>query len=94
MANPGALDTSFGSGGKKILSWGALSRASAVLVAPNGKILLPGFSGPAGGNVQVARLNANGLLDKTFGVDGKAAVDFGGDDFGLAMARQPTAGSS
>jgi uncharacterized delta-60 repeat protein len=87
--NPnGSLDTTFSTGGKKIFSWGALSRASAVLVAPNGKILLAGFSGPEGGNIQVARLKANGALDTTFGTGGKAMVDFGGDDFGLAIARQ------
>jgi uncharacterized delta-60 repeat protein len=84
----GSLDASFEGDGKKIFSWGAISRASAVLVAPNGKLLLAGFSGPEGGNVQVARLNTNGLLDTTFGTGGKAAVDFGGDDFGLAIARQ------
>ena len=87
--NPnGSLDTTFSGDGRKIFGWGALSRASAVLVLPNGKILLAGFSGPEGGNIQVARLNANGALDTTFGAGGKAPVDFGGDDFGLAMARQ------
>lgn len=84
----GSLDSTFSGDGKKTFSWGALSRASAVLVLPNGKILLAGFSGPEGGNIQVARLNANGALDTTFGTGGKAPVDFGGDDFGLAMARQ------
>jgi uncharacterized delta-60 repeat protein len=87
--NPnGSLDTTFSGDGKTIFSWGALSRATAVLVSPNGKILLAGFSGPEGGDIQVARLNANGALDTTFGTGGKAPVDFGGDDFGLAMARQ------
>lgn len=84
----GSLDGTFSGDGKKLFSWGALSRASAVLVAPNDKILLAGFSGPEGGNIQVARLKANGALDTTFGTSGKAAVDFGGDDFGLALARQ------
>jgi len=84
----GSLDSTFSGDGKKLFSWGALSRASAMLVAPNDKILLAGFSGPEGGNIQVARLTANGALDTTFGTSGKAAVDFGGDDFGLALARQ------
>jgi uncharacterized delta-60 repeat protein len=88
LKSNGSLDASFEGDGKKLFSWGPIGRAQAVVVAPNGKLLIAGFSGPEGGNVQVARLNANGLLDKTFGVDGKAAVDFGGDDFGLAMARQ------
>ncbi len=87
--NPsGALDSTFSGDGKKIFSWGPISRAEAVLVQANGKILLAGFSGPEGGNIQVARLNANGAFDTTFGTGGKASIDFGGDDFGLAMARQ------
>ena len=57
----GALDTTFSGDGKTLFSWGALSRASAVLVLPNGKLLLAGFSGPEGGNIQLARLNANGV---------------------------------
>jgi uncharacterized delta-60 repeat protein len=84
----GALDATFDGDGKKIFSWGPLGRVTAVVVAPNGKILLGGFSGPEGGNVQVARLKANGALDTTFGTAGIATIDFGGDDFGEAMARQ------
>jgi uncharacterized delta-60 repeat protein len=84
----GTLDPSFENDGKKAFSWGAIGRITAVVVAPNGKILLGGFSGPEGGDIKVARLNANGLLDKTFGTGGIAAVDFGGTEFGEAMARQ------
>ena len=87
--NPnGSLDKSFSGDGKRIFGWGALSRATAVLVLGNGKLLLGGFSGPEGGNMQAARLNANGALDTTFGTGGRATVDFGGDDFAVAMARQ------
>jgi uncharacterized delta-60 repeat protein len=86
--NPnGTLDTTFDGDGKKVFSWGPISRAQAVVVLPNGKLLVGGFSGPEGGNVQVARLRPNGDLDTTFGTKGIATVDFGGDDFGLAMAR-------
>ena len=52
---------------------------------PNGKLLVAGFSGPETGNMQVARLNANGALDRAFGVGGIAKADFGGDDAGLAV---------
>jgi len=87
--NPnGSLDTTFSGDGKKIFSWGAIGRAMAAVVLQNGKILVGGFSGPEGGNMQVARLKPDGALDTTFGTGGKAAVDFGGDDFALAMARQ------
>jgi uncharacterized delta-60 repeat protein len=84
----GALDTSFDGDGRKLFSWGAIGRVTAAVVAPNGKILLGGFSGPEGGNIQVARLNANGAFDTTFGTGGIAAVDFGGTEFGEAIARQ------
>ena len=59
-----------------------------MVVAPNGKLLIGGFSGPEGGNIQVARLKPNGALDTTFATGGIATIDFGGDDFGEAMARQ------
>jgi len=84
----GALDTSFDGDGRKLFSWGAIGRVTAVVVAPNGKILLGGFSGPEGGNIQVARMTAKGALDATFGAGGIATVDFGGTEFGEAMARQ------
>jgi uncharacterized delta-60 repeat protein len=84
----GSLDATFSGDGKKLFSWGGISSAQAVLVQPNGKIVLAGFSGPEGGNFQAARLNANGALDTTFGTGGIGAANFGGDDFGLAMARQ------
>ncbi len=87
--NPnGSLDTTFSGDGRVRFSWGAISRATSVLVLPSGKLLLGGFSGPEGGNVQLARLNPSGALDTTFGTGGKAAIDFGGDDFGTALARQ------
>src|SRR6185436_683873 len=84
----GALDTSFDGDGRKLFSWGAIGRVTAVVVAPNGKLLLGGFSGPEGGNIQVARLKANGAFDTTFGAGGIATVDFGATEFGEAMARQ------
>jgi uncharacterized delta-60 repeat protein len=84
----GALDTAFGTGGRKTFSWGPIGRITAVHVVSNGRILLAGFSGPEGGNMQVARLAASGKLDATFGTGGIAVIDFGGDDFGMALARQ------
>jgi uncharacterized delta-60 repeat protein len=84
----GSLDTTFSGDGRKLFGWGPISRAMAVLVLPNEKLLVAGFSGPEGGNVQVARLRPDGALDTTFGTGGIATVDFGGDDFGVAIARQ------
>jgi uncharacterized delta-60 repeat protein len=89
--NPsGSLDTTFSGDGKKTFNWapGDFSRTQAVLVLPNGKLVVAGFSGPEGGDIQAARLKANGALDTAFGTGGKAAVDFGGTEFGFAAARQ------
>ena len=83
----GTPDTTFSGDGKRVFKWGSLSRAQAVIVLPNGRLLIAGFSGPETGNVQLARLKPDGALDPTFGVKGIATVDFNGDDFGLAMAR-------
>ena len=48
--NPnGSLDKSFSGDGKRIFGWGALSRATAVLVLGNGKLLLGGSPGPRAG---------------------------------------------
>jgi uncharacterized delta-60 repeat protein len=89
--NPnGSLDTTFSGDGKKTFNWapGDFSRTQAVLVLPNGRLVVAGFSGPEGGDIQVARLKANGALDPAFGTGGKARVDFGGTEFGFAVARQ------
>ena len=68
-------------------SWGAIAAPPPCSCCRTASPLA-GSSGPEGGNIQVARLNANGALDTTFGTVGKAPIDFGGDDFGASMARQ------
>ena len=89
--NPnGSLDTTFSGDGKKTFNWapGDFSRTQAVLVRPDGKLVVAGFSGPEGGDIQAARLKTNGALDTAFGTGGKARVDFGDTEFGFAAARQ------
>ena len=80
QAAPGDLDTSFGTGGKVVTDFGAGNDyAAAVAIQPNGKIV-------AGGDAQigstlgfaVARYNANGSLDSSFGTGGKVTTGFGG----------------
>lgn len=87
----GSLDTTFSGDGRRKYKWGAgaLSRAMDVIVLSNGKLVLAGFTGPEGGNMQVARIRPNGAPDTAFGTGGRTPIDFGGDDFGLAAARQP-----
>src|SRR5512133_3008531 len=68
--------------GKIVLAGDSRLQVAVVRLTPNGKLLIGGFSGPEGGNIQVARLKPNGALDTTFGAAGIATIDFGGDDFG------------
>jgi uncharacterized delta-60 repeat protein len=88
----GKLDKTFSADGKLTFNWGAgflvAVGVASVIVLPDGKLLVGGFSGPETGNMQAARLNANGSLDTSFGTGGIATVGFGGDEFVDAMARQ------
>jgi len=94
----GNLDTSFngaGVGRKEFLATpGAVaSRARDVIVQTDGKIVVFGFNYASGnGDFALVRLNSGGGFDNTFSDDGKVTVDFGGYDFGLALARQPSDG--
>jgi len=74
----GTLDTSFGTGGIVITSFGENSIASSSAIQEDGKIVLAGYSGFSSGilpgrncKFALARFNPGGTLDSTFGIDGK-----------------------
>jgi uncharacterized delta-60 repeat protein len=84
----GALDTTFGSGGKAVTSWGKGGNTSAdayaMAVYPNsgtvndGKIVLAGFAGTkTGDQFALARYNPNGSLDTSFGSGGTVSTVIG-----------------
>ncbi len=89
----GALDPTFGSGGVVTSSFSTgLNIAEDVLVQPDGKIVAAGSAdmGRTSYDFLVARYNANGTLDTSFGSGGRAATDFsGGADEAYAVAVQP-----
>ena len=77
----GSLDSTFGTGGKVITDFASasLDNAADMAVAPDGKIVVSGYSGPPGAyDFAVARYNRNGTLDTTFDGDGKFRVDVTG----------------
>ncbi len=90
----GSLDTSFGTNGKKIISFDLGGRdaddhlsldqdiATCVALQSDGKIVVGGYAQRGLGNFDfaVVRLNTDGALDTTFSSDGKAIVafDYGG----------------
>ncbi len=86
----GTIDAAFGSGGRVRTDLGAGEEAAAVLVQPDGKIVVAGNRGGfATNDFLVVRYNADGSPDGTFGSGGVVTTDFGGDDYGNAMVRQP-----
>jgi uncharacterized delta-60 repeat protein len=93
-AAAGDLDSSFGLGGKVLTDFGSgsVDTANAVAVQPNGKIVAAGVSGTGGGeDFALARYNADGSLDSSFGLGGKVLTDFGSGsvDTANAVAVQP-----
>lgn len=87
---PGALDTSFATGGKARIAVGAgEDMAYAVAVQQDGKVLVTGRSAEHGGDFAVVRLDRDGALDPSFGSGGKVTVDVGGgSDTARAVAVQ------
>ena len=85
----GAPDTTFDGDGTATIDFGSTADlAAGVVLQPDGKIVVGGYT-QASEDVAVARLNTNGSPDATFGVAGKATVDFGVATFGQAVARAP-----
>lgn len=95
----GSLDTSFGSGGSAIANFtgaGLLdSSVNSVVRQADGKILLVGQATNRTGvygavDFAIARYNANGTLDTSFGTNGKVLTDFSnGFDIAKSAVLQP-----
>ena len=91
-AADGDLDSTFGVGGKVLTDFGnTFDIAEDVVVQPDGKFVVAGVHFPsAGADFALARYNADGTLDTTFGTGGRVTTDFnGGADWARAMALQP-----
>ena len=85
--NTGALDTSFGDEGKKVieLSGDDENEGLAAVAQAGGKIVA---AGTGGGDFKVARLTAAGALDPTFSGDGVQTADFGSTDTATGLGIQ------
>ena len=69
----GAPDTTFGYNGYSIINFGVSSEGRAVAIQPDGKIVVAGHTSTS--EVAVARLDAVGSLDSTFGTGGFFVLD-------------------
>ncbi len=88
----GTLDTTFASGGKSILPLGpGTDIARAVLVQPDGKVLVAGYSSNGSNDdFAVVRYLPNGVLDPSFGTNGIVITPVGtSTDRAYAAALQP-----
>ncbi len=73
---PGALDTSFNGNGKVITSFGNYtSRGFAIAIQPDGKIVSAGCYKNGTYDFALVRYHSNGLLDSTFGINGKVITN-------------------
>jgi uncharacterized delta-60 repeat protein len=91
----GSLDTSFGTDGKVITSYGPYSDGWDVALQADGKIVIAGRGGGTDpnnyftiNNFAVLRYNSDGSPDTTFGDAGKVTTDFGSYDFAYTVAIQ------
>jgi len=91
FSTDGSLDATFGIGGRVITDLGGGSEAGEkVVVQPDGKILVGGYSNNGDNpNFALLRYATDGSLDTTFGVGGKVITDMGGSvDYGSGVALQ------
>ncbi|UQW99489.1 calcium-binding protein [Streptomyces sp. RerS4] len=91
----GNLDPSLGGDGAVVAGFtptspqdgGGIARGMAL--QPDGKIVSVGYVGNTAFDIGVARYLPDGTLDSTFSGDGMVTADFGGTEFGNAVAVQP-----
>lgn len=86
----GSLDTSFGSGGKIVTDLGGSDIAYGVVLQEDNKIVLGGTTVISGDEIfSLARYNADGSLDTTFGTGGKVVIPFMDDNEARGLLIQP-----
>jgi uncharacterized delta-60 repeat protein len=91
----GKLDSSFGSGGEKIIGFGAghVGQNLSLSIQSDGKILLAGDDQTTATHANeafVLRLTTAGALDSTFGSGGESFFHLGSDDGAYVVAALPT----
>lgn len=84
----GSVDESFGNNGFANPIFKNGSEAKSVLLQPDGKIILSGWSNNFS-NFAMARLDSNGTVDSSFGENGLVVTDIGPNERSTASALQP-----
>lgn len=93
LNSDGSFDDTFGNNGVTIarVLEDAPNYAEDILLQSDGKIILTGYGSDSDNyNLIMLRINSNGQVDSTFGIDGRVNTDINGrPDFGKAIAIQP-----
>jgi uncharacterized delta-60 repeat protein len=85
----GSLDTTFGTGGKVTTDFGGDDAVLSLVLQADGKIVVAGEANiGAPTYFALARYNANGTLDATFGTGGKATTTIGSTAIAHGVALQ------
>jgi uncharacterized delta-60 repeat protein len=84
-AAPGDLDPSFSEDGIATV-FGDGSVATAVAIAPDGRIVVAGYTLTEGTDVAVARFRPDGRFDPSFSEDGRVRIDAGGTALAFDVA--------
>jgi uncharacterized delta-60 repeat protein len=89
----GSLDSTFDGDGRVLTNFSSnnYDAAYALALQPDGKIVAAGYSTDSSNHdFALARYNADGSLDPSFGQEGKVTTPIGSSyDFGYALALQP-----
>lgn len=93
LTAPAGLDSSFGTGGWTSTNFGHTDRADAMIVQPDGKVVVAGTWDGGSADFALVRYTADGVLDTSFSGDGRANLTFGAPVFGgveraYGLARQ------
>lgn len=85
----GTKDNSFGNGGVAIVDYGADEYIMSMAIQPDGKILLSAYTYLTGAVGILARLNADGTKDNSFGTNGSLQLKIEQDNYINGIAVQP-----
>jgi uncharacterized delta-60 repeat protein len=85
----GALDTTFGTGGRAATDLASAYYARDAEIQEDGKIILAGFRNFQGLDIVLMRFHPNGSLDTAFGTEGIVTSDFSFADLAHSLTLQP-----
>ena len=82
------LDLTFDADGRQTTDLLLDDQGRAVIIQPDGKVVVAGSRDGGAANFAIARYNTNGSPDASFDGDGDTNITFGSQEFANAMARQ------